>query len=57
MNDNEICAPELIDGIPYGCGTCEECHQDEYDAIEADVETGVITDAEALDLHHRNGAL
>lgn len=51
----EPCEPEFIDGTYYGCGACEDCHQDEYEAIERDVEYGAITEEEARELHHRNG--
>jgi hypothetical protein len=29
---DEDCVPELIDGVPYGCGSCEAC------AAQADTE-------------------
>lgn len=50
------CEAEFIDGSWTYCG-CEDCDQREYDDIEAEVETGHLTEAEALDLHYRNGAL
>ncbi len=50
------CYAEFIDGSWTYCG-CEDCDQREYDDIEADVETGTITEAEALDQHYQNGAL
>jgi hypothetical protein len=48
------CGGEFIDGVWSGCG-CGECGQAEYDAIEADVETGSITEDEARERHALNG--
>lgn len=55
MNDNDLdeCGGEFIDGVWYGCG-CEDCDQAEDDAIEADVETGVISEVQARALHAAN---
>ncbi|MEK8171853.1 hypothetical protein NKH77_28470 [Streptomyces sp. M19] len=50
------CSAEFIDGSWTYCG-CQDCGQAEYDDIEAAVETGDLTEAEALALHYRNGAL
>ncbi|MDI5971869.1 hypothetical protein POF50_021460 [Streptomyces sp. SL13] len=50
------CEAEFIDGSYTYCG-CQDCDQREYDDIEADVETGAITEDEALNLHWLNGAL
>ena len=50
------CEAEFIDGHWTYCG-CQDCAQREYDDIEADVETGNLTEAEALELHYWNGAL
>lgn len=50
------CEAEFIDGSYTYCG-CEDCNQGKYDAIEGDVETGALTEAEALELHRLNGAL
>jgi hypothetical protein len=53
---DDDCAAEFIDGSWTYCG-CEECQQAEYDAIEADVEYGAISEAEARSLHALNGFL
>ena len=50
------CEAEFINGSYTYCG-CEECDQREYEDIESDVEMGSISEAEALDLHRRNGSL
>lgn len=47
------CHGEFIDGSWYGCG-CEDCDEAEDDAIEADAEMGIITDAEARAAHQLN---
>ena len=52
--DDDCCA-ELIDGTWTYCG-CPECDQSEYDDIESQVESGSLTEAEALELHRWNGA-
>lgn len=49
------CTAEFIDGSYTYCG-CEDCDQREYDDIEAEVETGNLTEDEARDLHQQNGA-
>lgn len=37
------------------CGECEACDQAEYQAIESDVEAGVISDAEGRARHIARG--
>lgn len=48
------CAGFFDGGVWVGCG-CDECGQAEYDAIEADVESGSITEDEARQRHAFNG--
>lgn len=39
------------------CGECEACDEAAYQAIENDVEAGVLTDAEAREAHAQRGDL
>ncbi len=50
------CYAEFIDGSWTYCG-CPDCDQSEYDDIESQVESGSLTETEALELHRWNGAL
>jgi hypothetical protein len=51
------CVAEFIDGSydTSMCG-CEDCRQAEYEAVEHDVESGSISEAEALERHALNDA-
>lgn len=57
MSDDE-CVAEFIDGS-YDvsmCG-CEDCRQAEYEEIEHNVESGSISEQEALARHGMNDAV
>jgi hypothetical protein len=47
------CFGQSIGGIWHGCG-CVDCDQAEDDAIEADAESGAISDAQARAQHEAN---
>lgn len=49
--DIEPCDPEFIDGSYEGCGICPDCLEAEDQAIESDVEIGLISDDEAREMH------
>lgn len=50
----EACEPEFIDGSYYGCGSCPDCLEEEDQEIEAAVEMGQMTDAQAMATHAAN---
>ncbi|OHV46635.1 hypothetical protein BBK14_01950 [Parafrankia soli] len=56
--DPDECVAEVIDGVlaVEMCG-CEDCQQAEGDEIERQVESGTITEDEALAQHARAGTL
>ncbi|MEV7422836.1 hypothetical protein [Streptomyces sp. NPDC091212] len=51
----EECAAELVDGTYTYCG-CPDCAHGQYEDTEHDVETGALTEDQALQQHALNGA-
>lgn len=58
QGDEQECVAQFVDGS-WDCSMCgcEDCRQAEYEAVEHDVESGSITEAEALERHALNDAV